>query len=167
MDWNTGNNAIRHCPRCGRKLLKDQIEDLWSKCTDGEIAGMIENRVLCILEEDDDLVADELGYKAWEAENVDGVMFYSNYAADQFVMRHSSWVDDAVVAVSDAHGDNDCYLKMRAECNDRFLVAAFIQATEHYLYFQLEIDYNEGALTAERRKELQERIKEVHYDGGF
>jgi hypothetical protein len=56
---------------------------------------------------------------------------------------------------------------MKAECNDKFLVCAFIEATEHYLYSQLEIDNNEGELTAKRRKEIRALIKETRYDGEF
>ncbi|GHT57908.1 hypothetical protein FACS1894109_11040 [Spirochaetia bacterium] len=166
-DWNIGNNAIRYCPCCGRKLLQKQNDELWRKCTDEEISDMVEGHVLDILENYDDLDAGDMGYTAWEGENANSVVFCSNYTADQFAMRHSPWMDDALEAACDQYGDGDHYAKMKADCNDRFLVVAFILATEHYLYQQLEIDNDEGKLTAKRKKEIRALIKETPYDGEF
>jgi hypothetical protein len=166
--FNTGHAAIIHCPRCGRKLLQKQEDKLWDLCTDGEIVNMIRNRLLNTLDDFDELDASNMAFKAWESENADGVMFYSNYRADQFVMRHSQWVDDALECCDLQFGDDGYYSKMKAECNDRFLVVAFIQATEYYLYNQLEIDNNEGKIKTKKRKaELRKQFKEVDYDGNF
>jgi hypothetical protein len=77
------------------------------------------------------------------------------------------WVDAALEYVADTFGDSDHYMRMRAECNDRFLVAAFISATEHYVYNQLEVDINEGDLSKRRIRELIAQIKRTEYDGEF
>jgi hypothetical protein len=166
-EFNTGYAAITHCPQCGRKLLKKQKDKLWGLCTDAEIVGIIREHLLEMLDNYDDLHADDLALKAWESENCNGVVFYSNYRADQFVMRHSQWVDEVMEDVALNFGDAGRYAKMKAECNDRFLVVAFIQATEHYLYNQLEIDNNGGLLTNKRKAELRRMFKETDYDGSF
>jgi DNA-directed RNA polymerase subunit RPC12/RpoP len=165
--FNTGHMAIIHCPRCGRKLLQKQEDKLWELCTNKEIVDMIRGKLLDMLDDYDDLVADDLAYKAWEGENIDGVVFYSNYEADQFAMRHRLWVDEALAACDLNFGEDGYYAKMKAECNDQFLVVAFIKATSHYLYNQLEIDNDEGRLTKKRKAELRKQFKEVDYDGNF
>jgi glutathione S-transferase len=114
-----------------------------------------------------DISADELGTLAWECENCDEVVFYSNYRADQFVTRHMDWVDEALEYIDDHFGDAEYYTKMKAGCNDRFLVAAFIYATEHYVFDQLGIDRDEGDLTKKRIKEIKRLIKTTDYDGGW
>jgi hypothetical protein len=160
--------AIIHCPRCGRKLLQKQEDKLWELCTDKEIVDMIRDRLLDMLDDFDELDAGEMAFEAWESENADGVVFYSNYRTDQFVMRHSQWVDNALECCIAKFGDEGHYSAMKAEYIDRFLVAAFIRATEHYLYNQLEIDNNEGKINTKKRKaELRKQFKEVDYDGNF
>jgi hypothetical protein len=149
--------------------LKKQSEALHRKTTIEEISDMIREHLLDMLSERDgmDVSADELGNLAWECENCDGVVFYSNYRADQFVMRHMDWVDAALDYIGDNFGDADHYAKMRAGCNDRFLVAAFIYATEHYVFDQLGIDRDEGDLTKKRIKEIKRLIQTTSYDGDF
>jgi hypothetical protein len=149
------------------KLLKKQEDELWRLCTDEEIEDMIRDRLMEMLDNYDTLNADDLAYKAWENENANGVVFCSNYAADQFVMRHQKWVDDALGCCEFHFGDSGHYAKMKAECNDKFLVVAFIQATEYYLYNQLEIGNNGGLLTEEYKSELRKKFEEVDYDGSF
>jgi hypothetical protein len=56
---------------------------------------------------------------------------------------------------------------MMIECMDKFLVCAFIAATERYLYHQLGIDESEGNLSDERKDEIRRLVKEVRYDGNF
>jgi hypothetical protein len=128
---------------------------------------MIQGRLLDMLAERDgmDVSADELGSLAWEHENCDGVVFYSDYRADLFVMRHVDWVDAALRYIGDIDGEIEPYVKMKAECNDRFLVLAFIYATEHYVFDQLGIDRDEGDLTKKRIKEIRRLIKTTDYDG--
>jgi hypothetical protein len=67
----------------------------------------------------------------------------------------------------DSFGTDGKYAEMMVDCMDSFLVAAFIHATEHYLYGQLEIDTNEGRLSPERIEELRNLVKETRYDGQF
>jgi ssDNA-binding Zn-finger/Zn-ribbon topoisomerase 1 len=166
--FNTGDSAIEYCPRCGVKLLKRQSVKLWYKCTDGEIADRIEQNVLNMLNSYDNLDFGDLPFTAWEGEDINGVIFCSDYKADQFVMRHSRWVDNAFEAAVDMYGDDDgCYAGMKAECSDRFLVVAFILATEYYFYHQLELDNNGGRLTKKQINELRRQVKQTRYDGGF
>jgi hypothetical protein len=166
-DYNTGAAFIKYCPACGRKLHKAVAEHLWRLCTNDEIADTIEEHVLDMLDDYGDINAGEMDYTAWEAENADGVVFYLNHYADRFAIRHRDWVDEAYLSLADSFGDDGKYAEMMAECMDRFLVAAFIIATSHYLYGQLGIDSNEGALTPERREELRGLVKETRYDGQF
>jgi hypothetical protein len=114
-----------------------------------------------------DVSADELGNLAWECENCNGVVFCSNYQADQFVTRHMNWVDEALEYACDNFGDAEYYTKMKAGCNDRFLVVAFIYATEHYVFDQLGIGRDEGDLTKKRIKEIKRLVKTTSYDGGW
>jgi predicted nucleic acid-binding Zn-ribbon protein len=168
--WNSGQNLwIKYCPQCGKKLLKKQSAALHRKTTVGEISDMIREHLLDMLSGRDgmDVSADETGYLAWESENRDGVVFYSNYLADRFVARHVYWVDEALDCIGDSFGDADHYAKIRAECNDRFLVSVFIYATEHYVFDQLGIDRDEGDLTKTRIKEIERLIKTTVYDGLF
>jgi hypothetical protein len=166
-DWNTGAAFMKYCPACGRKLHKAVADDLWRLCTVDEIAGMIEGRVLDMLDNYEGIDAGEIAYTAWENENANGVVFCSNYAADRFAIRHREWVDEALISLADRSGDDGRYAEMMADCMDRFLVAAFINATEHYLYGQLGIDSSEGILSPERVKELCGLVKETRYDGNF
>jgi hypothetical protein len=168
--WNSGRNLwIKYCPQCGTKLLKKQSEALHRKTTVEEISDMIRGHLLGMLSGRDgmDVSADELGYLAWESERCDGVVFYSSYQADQFVTRHMDWADMALDHIGDRFGDVDYYAKIRAECSDRFLVSAFIYATEHYMFDQLGIGRNEGGLTKKRIKEIKRLIKTTDYDGGW
>jgi hypothetical protein len=82
-------------------------------------------------------------------------------------MRHSQWVDDALEYAGSVYGDSDHYVRMKAGCNDRFLVVAFILATEHFLYDQLGIERDEGDLTKTRIAEIERLIKTTSYDGNF
>jgi hypothetical protein len=166
-DWNTGAAPIKYCPACGRKLHKAVAEELWWLCTNDEIADMIEGHVLDALDEREDIDAGEMEYAVWEYENANGVVFCSNYKADRFAIRHREWVDEALMSLVDNFGNDGKYAEMMVDCMDRFLVAAFITATEHYLYGQLEIDTNEGRLSPERREEIRGLVKETRYDGGF
>jgi hypothetical protein len=166
--WNNGQYLwIKYCPQCGTRLLKKQNEALHRKTTVEEISDMIRECLLGVLSCRDgrDICADELGSLAWERENCDGAVFYSNYRADQFVMRHMDWADGACDYIGDRLGDADHYAKIRAGCNDRFLVAAFICATEHYVFDQLGIDRDEGALTKKRIKEIKRLVRANAYDG--
>jgi DNA-directed RNA polymerase subunit RPC12/RpoP len=166
--WNNGRSLwIKYCPFCGARVLKKQREELHRKTTILEISDMIRGHLLDMLSgrEGMDVSADELGDLAWECENVDGAVFYSNYRADQFVTRHMDWVDGALEHAGDACGDGGLYARMKAECNDRFLVVAFIYATEHYVFDQLGIDRDEGDLTKKRIKEIVRLIKRTKYDG--
>jgi hypothetical protein len=52
--FNMGYAAITHCPRCGRKLLRKQEDKLRDLCTDAEIAGMIREHLLDMLDNYDD-----------------------------------------------------------------------------------------------------------------
>jgi hypothetical protein len=104
---------------------------------------------------------------AWERENVNGVIFYLNYTAERFAIRHSEWVDNALTYLIAEFGSDSKCIQDRVECVDRFLVPAFILATRHYLYSQLGIDANEGSLTEERRDELKHLVKATRYDGNF
>jgi hypothetical protein len=130
---------------------------------------MIQGRLLDMLSDRDgmDVSADELGTLAWEREDYNGVVFYSNYKANQFVTRHMNWVDEALEYVCDNFGDVEHYMKMKTECNDRFLVIAFIHATEHYVFDQLGIDRDEGDLTKKRIKEIKRLVKTTSYNGEF
>jgi hypothetical protein len=168
--WNNERDLrINYCPYCGTRLLEKQSETLHRKTTVEEVSDMIRGRLSDMLSDRDgmDVNADELGNLAWESENCDGVVFYSNYKADQFVTRHMDWVDAAFDYACDNFGDTDYYAKMKAECNDRFLVVAFIFATEHYVFDQLGVDRDEGNLTEKRVGEIKRRIKETAYDGEF
>jgi predicted nucleic acid-binding Zn-ribbon protein len=168
--WNNERDLwIKYCPQCGTRLLKKQSEALHRKTTVEEISDMIRERLLDMLSERDgmDVSADELGHLAWERENCDGVVFYSNYRADRFVARHMNWADEALEYIGDHFGDAVYYAKIKAECNDRFLVAAFIYATEHYVFDQLDIDPNEGDLAKKRIKEIKCLIKTTDYDGSW
>jgi len=78
-----------------------------------------------------------------------------------------SWVDDALAYACDNYGDAGRYVDMLTTCKDRFLVVAFIAATEHYLYGQLGIDPNEGKMTKKRIKEIARMVKDTEYDGRF
>jgi hypothetical protein len=160
---------INYCPSCGVRVLKRQREELHKLVTDEEIGEMIKEHVLEYLsgKEGGDVSADELGYGAWESENVDGVVFNDNYKADRFVARHGRWVDDALEYVCETFGEGEHYAKMKAECNNRFLVAAFICATEHFLFDRLEVDRDEGDLSRTRIKEIMRLVKSVPYDGNF
>jgi hypothetical protein len=158
---------MKYCPACGRKLHKVTAEELWRLCTDDEIADMIEEHVLDMLDNYEDIDAGEMAYTAWESENIDGVVFYLNYKADNFAIRHREWVNGAFMSLVDSFGSDGKYAEMMVDCMDRFLVAAFIIATEYYLYQQLELDNNEGRLSPERREEIRSLVKETRYDGGF
>jgi hypothetical protein len=166
-DWNTGAAFIKYCPACGRKLHKAVAERLWRLCTDDEIADRIEGQVLDMLDNYEDIDAGEIAYTAWEGENANGVVFCSNYTADKFAIRHREWVDAALMNLVDNFGNDGKYAEMMADCMDRFLVAAFIDATEHYLYGQLKIDCGEGRLSPERMKEIRGLVKKTRYDGRF
>jgi hypothetical protein len=111
--------------------------------------------------------AGELVYLAWERENADDVVFYSNHAADLFAIRHRAWVNAAVAHLAGEYGKDGGYAEAMAECMDRFLVCAFIEATEHYLCGQLGIDGDEGRLSEARKEEIRRLVKEVRYDGNF
>jgi hypothetical protein len=132
-----------------------------------EIEDMIKERVLDALDNYDSNSAEELAYKVWESENCDGVVFYSNYLADKFVMRHSDWVDSALEYLEGEMGEDGHYMKTKAECNDRFLVAAFIEATERFLYEDCGIDRDEGELSEERVSEIKEVVNSTSYSGEF
>jgi phage FluMu protein Com len=162
-------NEIKFCPKCGVKLLKKQREGLRRKVTYEEIDGMIKEHLLEMLQwcEGNDVRADELAARAWEAENCDGVVCYCNYSADRFVMRHNQWVDDALEYAGSYFGDSNYYVKMKAACSDRFLVVAFILATAHFLYDQLGVDRCEGDLTKKRIAEIKRLIKTTSYDMEF
>jgi predicted RNA-binding Zn-ribbon protein involved in translation (DUF1610 family) len=168
--WNNGPDlVIKHCPFCGAKVLREQSLALYCKTTTHEISAMIRTHLLDVLsyKDGDDISADELAQAAWEAENRNGVMFYSNHEADRFVTRHLHWVNGAVEFVCDEFGDSEHYLKMRAGHADRFLVVAFITATERYLYDQLGIDPDEGDLSKERIAEIKQPISGSPYNGGW
>jgi DNA-directed RNA polymerase subunit RPC12/RpoP len=168
--WNNERDLwINYCPYCGTRLLKKQSETLHRKTTVEEVSDMIRGNLLDMLSDRDgtDVNADELGTLAWERENCDGVVFYSNYEADHFVARHMAWVDEAFGYACDNFGDAEHYVRMRAECNDRFLVIVFIYATEHYVFNQLGIDRYEGNLTKKRIKEIKRLVKTTSYDGGW
>lgn len=167
QNWNTGAEVMRYCPACGRKLHKATADALWRSCLDEEIADMVEEHVLEMLDNYDMPDAGEIDFLAWECENTDGVVFYSNLKADRFAIRHSVWVSESLTAMIDRFGDDSRYAGDMAECMDRFLVSAFICATGYYLYSQLGIDNSEGCLTKERREELKRLIKENRYDGNF
>jgi len=162
--WNNRPDLwINYCPACGEKLPQMEVDALRRLSTGQEIVDKIRGNVLDMLDNySDGINADELAQRAWESENCDGVVFYSNYGADNFVCRHMQWVDGAMEYCCDNFG-SDHYVKMRAECNDRFLVAAFITATEIYLYNQLGIDQNEGVLSEERIQEIRRMVEEKDY----
>jgi len=164
--WNVDEGAyIRYCPNCGAKLLKKQAEELHGKTTEAELDGKIRGSVLELLENcGEGVCIDELAHRAWESENADGVVFYSNYKADMFVQRHSGWVDEALEYVGEEYGDSARYAQMKAECNDRFLVVAFIEARQRYLYFQLGLDTNGEKLTKRRIAQIKRQVKDTPYN---
>jgi len=165
-EWNfTHDVQMRFCPNCGTSLTKEQRKSLHHLVTDSDIDDHIRGKLLSLLEDLDggELGADELAERAWEAENVDGVVFYLNRKADQFVTRHLRWVDEALEYVCDNIGEAEYFTKMKAGCNDAFLVVAFIEATRIYLHNQLGIDINEGKLSKERLREVVRKIKETPY----
>jgi hypothetical protein len=159
---------MRYCPSCGKKLLKKQAARLHDTVTDGEVSGMIKEHLLDMFAcyEGGDISADELGDKAWESENCDGVVFYSDYKADQFAGRHDKWLDLARDYMADNFGSvNEA--NRNASCNDSLLVSAFIFATEHYVFDQLNVERDEGDLSKKRIKEIIRAIKSTDYDGGY
>jgi DNA-directed RNA polymerase subunit RPC12/RpoP len=169
-DFNTTERQqIFYCPHCGVRVLKAQRVALLRKVTDGEMDDMIRGRLLDVLQQygGNDLDGEELASRAWESENCDGVVFYNNREADLFAMRHSRWVDEALEYAGSSYGDSEYYVKMKTECNDRFLVVAFILATEYFVYCQLGASRCEGQLTMTRIRELRRMIKTTSYDGGF
>jgi DNA-directed RNA polymerase subunit RPC12/RpoP len=168
--WNNRQNLwITYCPHCGVKVLKKQRLMLYKKTTIDEIDRIIRGHVLDVLDTTHgmDISADELADRAFETENCDGVLLYSNYEADCFVFRHSEWVDEALDSIGEILGDYETYAKMRNECNDRFLVVACIFAARQYLYCQLGIDQDEGDLSARRITEIKRLVKATEYNGGF
>jgi DNA-directed RNA polymerase subunit RPC12/RpoP len=168
--WNNERDLwINYCPYCGTRLLEKQSESLHRKTTIEEISDMIRERLLGVLSDRDgmDVSAEELVCLAWERENCDGVVFYANYKACRFVARHMDWVDGALAYIGENFGDIGHYAKMKAECNDRFLVVAFICATEYYVFNQLGVDLNEGVLTNMRVEEIKRLIETTVYNGEF
>ena len=164
-NWNCGERTrINYCPNCGAKLRKKQRDALCRKTTDEEIDDRVRGNLLDMFDSYvGDLHADGLAERAWESENCDGVVFYSNYEADRFAMRHAEWVDGALEYICDVLGDDGCYIRMKSECNDRFLVAAFIEATRKYLYDQLCIE-DAGVLSGKRVREIKNLVKETPYN---
>ena len=164
-NWNNGQHLwINHCPNCGVKLLKKQQDALHRKTTDEEIDDHVRGNLLDMFDNyGADLSADELAECAWESENADGVVFYSNYEADKFVMRHAKWVDEALEYVGDIFGGAERYVEMKSDCSDTFLVVAFIEATRKYLYDQLGIDPDEGKLSEKRIREIKKLVKDNPY----
>jgi len=164
--WNNMDDLwINHCPSCGTKLLKKQTDAIHRLTTDKEVSDKIRGKLLDTFNDFcSDVSADELAEMAWESENYDCVVFYSNYEADLFVRRHLYWVDSALEYVCNNYGA-DRYVEMKANCNDTFLVVAFIEATRIYLYNQLGINEDEGVLSAKRIKEIVCQIKETEYVG--
>jgi len=168
--WNNGKFLwINYCPSCGAKLLKKQVDVLHDMTTISEVSGMIRDKLLGMLvdKQGGDVSADELAQAAWESENCNGAVFCSNCEAGKFAMRHEEWANDAMEYVCDNFGDAERYVKMKMECVDRFLVLAFIYATESYLYDQLGIDRDEGDLPKRRIKEIMRQVKRTEYDGRF
>jgi hypothetical protein len=164
--WNNNSYLwIHYCPQCGKKLPDEKSEKLFRKTTDLEISDMIQERILEMSEDRDEINTEDMAWLAWERENTDGVVFYNDYKADMFCVRHSDWVDGALDYCFDNFG-SDHYLKMKADCSDKFLVTAFICATEDYLYNQIGVDRNEGLLSKERVKEIKKLVKETEYKGG-
>jgi hypothetical protein len=150
-------------------VLKKQWNVLHKKTTDEEINEIITEHLLSLFRwcDSERIKADELADRVWRTENIDGVVFYSNYQADLFAMRHGNWLDRALEYADNAFGEAGYYAKMKAGCNDAFLVVAFIWATEHYLYDQLGVDRDEGVLPRARIKEIVRLIKTTAYDGDF
>jgi DNA-directed RNA polymerase subunit RPC12/RpoP len=168
--WNNGQYLwIKYCPQCGTRLLKKQSEALHRKTTVEEISDMIRERLLGVLSCRDgrDIRADELAVLVWDRESCDGVVFYANYQADLFAMRHMAWVDKALKYIGNRIGNVGHYTKMKAECNDRFLVSVFIYATEHYVFDQLGIDCDRGVLTKRQIGKIKRLVKATGYDGEF
>jgi hypothetical protein len=94
-----------------------------------------------------------------------GAVFYSNYEADRFAVRHAEWVHKAFDAAYDELGYHAA--KLFAEYIDKFLVPAFIYAASHFLFAQLGVGRNEGVLTKKRVKEIVRLIKDTAHDGEF
>jgi len=165
-DWNTNEyRRINYCPHCGIKLSDERRDSLWCLATDNDIDNHVRGNLLDLFDGwgGSALCADELAERAWESENCNGVVFCSNYEADRFVMRHMRWVDEALEYACDTFGEGEHLTKMKAECNDRFLVVAFIEATRAYLYDQLGIDQDEGKLSKKRIREIIAQIKDTPY----
>ena len=160
---------VRYCPCCGTRVLKAQSEALARKTTDGEIEDMIKDHLFDALQRFDggDISADALADLAWETERCDGVVFYDNYRASRFAARHGEWVDDALDWAVDVYGESGRYVRMLAECVDRFLVVAFILATRHFLSSLPGAERNEGGAAKKRIAEIKRLIKTASYDGGF
>jgi hypothetical protein len=126
---------------------------------------MIGEHVLDALGSYSQLDADDIAYRAWERENADGAVFYSDYHAAKFAVRHREWVENAYLSAIANFGDESGYAEVMIECMDRFLVTAFITATEQYLHSQLGIDRGEGCLTGERKEEICALVKSTPYEG--
>jgi DNA-directed RNA polymerase subunit RPC12/RpoP len=160
---------LSYCPQCGTRALKKQTEALARQLTNAEIEGMIKERLLDLLQDNSEggIRAEDLANLAWETENYDGAVFYSNYVANRFIMRHMQWADDALSFIYDEFHDDSHFVKMRAKDSDGFLVAAFIFATGHFLRDQAEVAYGEGVLTKKRIAEIKRLVRATAYDGGF
>jgi hypothetical protein len=168
--WNVAPyKRIRFCPSCGAELTVARSGALFHKVTPDEIADRIRGNLLDMFAERDgmDTNAEDLGVFAWSAENVDGVALYSSRDADRFCARHDQWVEAAIDYLGDVIGDRGHWLKEWDACSDRFLVSAFIAATEHYVFDQLGVDRCEGVLTEKRIMEIKRLIRETPYDGAF
>jgi hypothetical protein len=166
--WNNGHFLrFWYCPACGERLSDEQCEALYYRTTPEEVADMIQGHLLDLFDNrDTEISADDLATAAWERECGDEAVLCSNYQADWFAIRHADWI---VRAVDHAKmcGGGAYYLSVKDDCMDRFLVLAFIDATEHYVFDQLGIDRHEGVLSKPRIREIKHLISRVAYDGKF
>ena len=148
--WNLREDTkISFCPDCGTAVPVEQKQELYDKTNISEIDGIIRESLLEALEWIDENELDDLVFKAFESENINGAFFCSYRKAELFIKRHSSWVEDGRATVED-------YDKADP---DSMLVVLFINAAEHYI----------GNLTGryEDKEELKELIEKTEYDGGF
>jgi len=165
--WNRAEHIwINYCPRCGHKLSEKLRGELNRLASDKEIIDIIRDKCLEFFNEIDDGLdghIDDLAYRMFEYENANGVYFCSDYKADNFSIRHATWMDGAEEYFNDNFGDN-YGSTLRHKGADGFIVAALMNATEAYLYNQLGIDNNQEDLTKEEVSEIIGKINDIDYN---
>jgi hypothetical protein len=168
--WNCGQYLrMTYCPHCGKRLLKRQSDELYRRTTSEEVSDIIREHLLAVLA-DSAIVGQaqgDLPRRAWESESCDGVVFYANYLADLFVVRHLDWVYAALDYMAREWGQSAFSINVGAACNDRLLVDVFFLATERYVFGQLGVAAGREPLTRRSVRELRRLIQATPYNGEF